>query len=99
MQEIRVWSLGQEDPLEKREWQPTPAFLPGEAHGLRSLVGYSPQGLQELDTNEQLTLHFHLTTKPLRELLWWSVALAWIMYEGRILATDAFLQGLGTVST
>ena len=28
---------------------------------------YSPWGLQELDTNEQLTLHFHLTTKPARE--------------------------------
>ena len=24
-----------------REWQPTPAFLPGEFHGQRSLVGYS----------------------------------------------------------
>ena len=26
----------------KRKWQPTPAFLPGEPHGQRSLVGYSP---------------------------------------------------------
>ena len=26
----------------KREWQPTPVFLPGESHGRRSLVGYSP---------------------------------------------------------
>ena len=26
----------------RREWLPTPVFLPGEAHGLRSLVGYSP---------------------------------------------------------
>ena len=26
----------------KREWQPTPLFLPGESHGQRSLVGYSP---------------------------------------------------------
>ena len=25
-------------------WQPTPVFLPGECHGQRSLVGYSPQG-------------------------------------------------------
>jgi len=23
-------------------WQPTPVFLPGESHGQRSLVGYSP---------------------------------------------------------
>ena len=26
----------------RREWQPTPVFLPGESHGQRSLVGYSP---------------------------------------------------------
>ena len=24
----------------RRKWLPTPAFLPGEFHGLRSLVGY-----------------------------------------------------------
>ena len=44
MQETRVQSLGQEDPLE-RKWQPTPVFLPGESHGWRSLEGYSPWGL------------------------------------------------------
>ena len=26
----------------RREWQPTPVFLPGESHGHRSLEGYSP---------------------------------------------------------
>ena len=26
----------------RRAWQPTPVFLPGEARGQRSLVGYSP---------------------------------------------------------
>ena len=41
MQEIRVWSLGWEDPR-KREWLPTPVFLPGESHGQRSMAGYSP---------------------------------------------------------
>ena len=25
----------------RREWQPTPVFLPGESHGQRSLAGYS----------------------------------------------------------
>ena len=34
---------GWEDPR-RREWQPTPEFLPGEYHGQRSLVGYSPLG-------------------------------------------------------
>ena len=28
----------------RRKWQPTPGFLPGESHGQRSLVGYSPWG-------------------------------------------------------
>ena len=29
---------------QRRKWQPTPVFLPGESHGWRSLMGYSPQG-------------------------------------------------------
>ena len=28
---------------------PTPVFLPGESHGQRSLMGYSPWGLKESD--------------------------------------------------
>ena len=31
------------------------AFLPGESHGQRSLAGYSPRGLKELDTTRQLS--------------------------------------------
>ena len=31
----------------KREWLPTPVFLPGGFHGQRSLVGYSPGGCKE----------------------------------------------------
>ena len=48
IQETWVWSLGWEDPLEK-EWLPTPVFLPGEFHGPRSWVVYSPQVRKELD--------------------------------------------------
>ena len=40
----------------RRKWQPTPVFLPGKSHGQRSLVGYSPWGRKESDTNERL--HF-----------------------------------------
>ena len=36
----------------RRKWQPTPVFLPGESHGQRSLVGYSPWGRKESDTAE-----------------------------------------------
>ena len=45
----------------ERKWQPTPVVLPGESHGQRSLVGYSPWSPKELDTNERLT-HTHTHT-------------------------------------
>ena len=31
------------------KWQPTPVLLPGESHGGRTLVGYSPSGGKESD--------------------------------------------------
>ena len=34
----------------RRKWQPTPVYLPGESHGQRSLLGYSPWGHKESDT-------------------------------------------------
>ena len=37
-----------------RKWQPTPMFLPGESHGQRSLVGYSPWTQKESDTTQGL---------------------------------------------
>ena len=72
MRETWVRSLGREDPLEKEMvthsrilffllfyFFSTPGFLPGESHGRRSLVGYSPRGRKESDTTERL--HLHLT--------------------------------------
>ena len=38
----------------RRKWQPTPVFLPGEFHGKRSLLGYSPWGHKQSDMAEQL---------------------------------------------
>ena len=35
-----------------RKWQPISVFLPGESHGQRGLVGYSPQGRKEVDMTE-----------------------------------------------
>ena len=40
-----------------RKWEPTPVSLPGESHGQRSLVGYSPWGHKELDMTDQLSMH------------------------------------------
>ena len=42
----------------RREWLPTPGFLPGEFHGESSLVGYGPWGCKESDTTQQLTLGY-----------------------------------------
>ena len=36
----------------RRKWQPTPAFLPGESQGRRSLVGCRLWGRIELDTTK-----------------------------------------------
>ena len=62
VQETGVWSLCQEDPLEK-EMEIHSVFLPGESYGQRSLVGYSPWGGKQSDMTEQL--HTHLTTEAL----------------------------------
>ena len=43
MQKSQVQSLVGKIPW-RREWLPTPVFLPGEFHGQRRLVGYSPWG-------------------------------------------------------
>ena len=67
VQETQVQSLGWEDPL-RRAWQPTPVFLPGESHGWRRLVGYSPWGGKELDTTEQLHFHFQRIFMESREM-------------------------------
>ena len=49
--ETWVRSRDWEDPW-RREWLPTPVFLPGESHGQRSLAGYSPWGHKESDMTE-----------------------------------------------
>ena len=52
MWDTQVQSLGQKDPLEKEMVPTLQVFLPGEFHGQRSLVSYSPRGRKELDTTE-----------------------------------------------
>ena len=64
-------------------WQSTPLFLPGESHGQRSLVGYSPWGRKELDMTEPLSTSTHPQSKAatqghsvcthrcLSSVMWW----------------------------
>ena len=55
-----MWEIGFDPWVGKIPWrrkrQPTPVFMPGKSHGLRSLVGYSPWGRKESDMTERL--HF-----------------------------------------
>ena len=53
----RIWKKRGFDPWVRkipwrRKWQPVLVFLPGESHGQRNLVDYSPWGCKELDTTE-----------------------------------------------
>ena len=48
----------------RRQWQPTPVHLPGKSHGQRSLVGCSPWGHKESDTE---WLHFHFSLSCIGE--------------------------------
>ena len=41
----------------RKAWQPTVVFLPGESHGQRRLVGYSPWCAKESDMTEQLSIY------------------------------------------
>ena len=56
MQEMWVWSVGQEDPLDK-EMVTDSNILAWEIPGQRSLAGYSPWGCKESDTTEWLNKH------------------------------------------
>ena len=49
------------DQIRRRQWHPTPVFLPGKSHGWRSLVGCSPWGRSESDRTERLHFHFSLS--------------------------------------
>ena len=41
----------------RRKWLPTPVFLPGESHGQRSLMGYSPWGRKRVRHNRIYLAH------------------------------------------
>ena len=57
--------------LWRREWQPTPIFLPGESHEQRSLVGYNPMGFQRVRHDWATN-----TTTTLPWILFWFVLFA-----------------------
>ena len=58
----------------RREWQPTPAFLPGESHGQRMVVSHGglPSLRSQTDTTEWLTLSLFLHICNCIFLMSWS---------------------------
>ena len=56
-------------------WLTTPVFLPGECHGQRRLMGYSPWGRKESEPADRLTLSLSCCMWNLRSLTrdgtWW----------------------------
>ena len=55
MQETWIFSPWVRKTPWRREWLPTPVFLPGEFHGQMSLEDYSPWGRKESDMTVCLT--------------------------------------------
>ena len=60
----------------RRQWHPTPVLLPGKCHGQRSLVGFSPWGVNSRTrlSDFSFTFHFHALEKAVATH---SSALAW----------------------
>ena len=68
----------------RRKWQPTPVLLPGESHGRRSLVGYSPRGRKESDTTERLhftSLQCPLSWAMLSQMADFPLFSAWLVFH------------------
>ena len=58
----------------RREWLPTPVFLPGKSHGQRNLMGNSPCARKELDTTDQPGMH----KKPKHSFFLFFIVLAFL---------------------
>ena len=90
----------------RRQWQPTPVFLPGEFHGQRSLVAYSPWGPKESDMTEQLThcvtapiTHWHRnwdTSWPVKKWAWFSPAIGGLYLLPQVTLCEPYV--LSTIS-
>ena len=88
---------------QRRAWQPTPVFLPGESHGQRrSLAGYSPSGHKlRHDWSNLVSNHTQqscacILSVPILELT--TILLTSLISElttSLIYACFSFLQGLG----
>ena len=56
----------------KKEWQPTPVFLPGDPHGQRSLAGYSPGLGRSPGKRSGNPLQYSCLENPMDRAVWWA---------------------------
>ena len=78
--------------LARRQWHPTPVFLPGESHGRRSLVGYSPWGRKRVGHNWATSLPLSLYHLELQDLK----SMAKTLVPSAVLGSISFLPSHGT---
>ena len=95
----------------RRKWQPTPVLWPGEFHGQRPLMGYSPKGRKESDMTKWLTVFSVYVCvcvcrggEKKKEREWWS-PLQWHevgesrLWQDPITATSLSIPCLACVTT
>ena len=90
--ETWVWSQVGKIPW-RREWWPTPVFLPGKFHGQRSLVGYSSWGHKELNTSEWLTLNFSFIISTDAEKEFNKVCVCFTVKQNKITISKLGIEG------
>ena len=64
----------------RRAQQPIPVFLPGESHGEKSLVHYSPWVAKNLTLLKRLSMHAYILSSRAEEQLW-SHCCCWVRYS------------------
>ena len=89
MQETQVWSLGQEDPLEKGIATHSSIFA-GKFHGQWSLVGYSPWGHKKV-RNHFATKQQQQQSEMIFKILHFGVNQKWRRDQGRKLIKDKII--------
>ena len=52
-------------PHRRKQWHPSPAFLPGKSHGRRSLVGHGVAKSRTWLSDFTFTFHFHALEKEM----------------------------------
>ena len=82
----------------RRKWQSTQVFWPGEFHGQRSLVGYSPRGCRESDMTEHTRTHLGpqsaawALTPGCHSATWWAKTPETVTLQSQTLSSGRVLR-------